>query len=128
MALRLHRTIQSNFSKISALMFLGLALASPAMAGDNAAHMTLSMSEMDFSTEQGLESSLAKIDQAAWTVCSQVKPAGSRERDFMSDCQRRTTRRTVEQINDDRLTAFYGESTQLKIVGRAAKFIDRFRQ
>lgn len=121
-----------RFSKQSGLQLFAAAFGlvvsmSSATAGDDVAHTALSLSEMDFTTEEGLVLAMVDIEQAAWTVCSQVKPAGSRERDFMSSCQRRTARQTVAQINDERLTAHYEEKSQLRIVGRAAQFFDRFR-
>jgi len=122
------RFLKQSILQLWAAAFGSLVTITAASAGDDIAHTTLSVSEMDFSTEQGLVLAMVDIEQAAWTVCSQVKPVGSRERDFMSSCQRRTARQTIEQINDERLTAHYEESSQLKIVGRAAEFFDRFRE
>lgn len=96
-----------SFTIALALAASSLSLAPAALAGDNDERSsTVSHSDLDLSTEEGIEELDRRIDRAARTVCGSDDPSlGTRIRDretrrCMANVTRRLNQRFAQIIED----------------------------
>ena len=92
----------------AAAMWLACTLvASNAHAGDESRSQTVKFSDLDVSTQAGVETLYARIHAAARRVCDQ--PAG--EMEAVRSCMKKAESDAIGKVNVPLLTAFYQDKT-----------------